>query len=503
VVQDLQAAVAWSSLPFVGEQTLVALLNHTRESRCSLAELWRQPVEDLARLVPLHVRTRRALETQGEDRWAQAAEDAAEIRRWGADLLLRHDPEYPPALRSPNLRPWPLLFAYGSLDLLEEPRVAIVNSRDVSHAGLAVTDALADALARRDVALVTSQNRLAYQAAAVAAKRHAGPAILAVDRGLRAAFPAGLHREPVPQARVWDEAFDPDLQLLLSPFRWSDNWTVRSGPRRDALIFDLADLIVTVDLRPDGNITRECVRALGRGAAVVALDRGAETSEGSRALWEGEERVSRIRWKGGEAAAGEIVSRLPQRLITDGGPDPLEGWRKEIAQFLARACLALDEDDPAARRNRCVGSYPAEGVVAQVGLRWSEGEATATEGLGWLLADLTGPQHSSRRPEQLLERVARGGLLGALVPVEWLEADRHAAHRAAWLKEATLRAVVRLPQPAVRANMDFPTAAVVLQRTPSGRGAPAPIFEPRRPRVGRFDLRRYLQETLMALSSNR
>ncbi|HEU4753128.1 MAG TPA: DNA-processing protein DprA, partial [Armatimonadota bacterium] len=282
--RELQAAVAWSSLPFLGDRSFQALVDHAREARRSLAELWEAPPEDLRAFVPLHQKAAAALAEDAPGRWRQAEEEAATIRSRGADLLLSLDPDFPEALAR-TARRWPMLFAYGALALLEEPRVAIVNSRSPSHAALAATDALADALARRDVVLVTSTNREAYKAAAVAAKRHAGPAVMVLDRGIAEAFPAGLEREPVAAARVWDESFDPELQLLLSPFGWREHWNPRSGRKRDALIFDLAEVVVAMDIRPGGIMERECRAVIRNGRKLIPVVQASQP-EAARRVWD-------------------------------------------------------------------------------------------------------------------------------------------------------------------------------------------------------------------------
>jgi predicted Rossmann fold nucleotide-binding protein DprA/Smf involved in DNA uptake len=501
--RELQAVLAWSALPFVGERSLQALLEHAREGRRTLVELWEVPLDDLTQIVRLHPRARAALEEGAAERWEQAAADADAIRSWGVDVLVPTEPEYPAALRGirSGARCWPLLFAYGALGLLEEPSVALANSATVSPAGLAATDAVADALARRDVALVTSTNREAYKAAATAAKRHAGPAMMVLDRGIREAFPAGLEREPVAAARVWDEAFDPDLQLLLSPFGWRERWTARSGARRDALIFDLADVILAVDVRSGGIMDRECRAAPERGKRVLALDRGAETAEGTRGLWEEDARVMRLPWTGAEDAAEHLLRALPGQHLESGDDRSRQGWGREIGQFLARACALLDGQASSSRG--AVGCYPASGPLARVAASWSGTGRDGTAGVSWLLADLVSEgNHPPSRPLQLLERVARGGLLAAVLPAAWLEEATFAPARAEWLKRAALRMAVRLPQPVTAGAGEGLAAAIVLHRD-GEPNAQAPTFAPERERMGRFHLRRYLQEVLAALGSER
>lgn len=502
---EFTAVLAWMGLPFVGEKSLAAVLQHGRESRQSLAELWKAPPADLGHLLKLHPRSVAALESAAADRWEQAARDAEQARKLGVDLLVPTAPDCPPALRRAHGaggRSWPVLFAYGALGLLEEPRVAIISSKDPSPIALQATDALADALARRDISLLTSTSRDAYQAAATAAKRHAGPTVLVMDRSIAEAFSGGVAREPVPAARVWDENFDVDLQLLLSPFGWRERWTARSGPRRDALLLDLADLVVAIDVRPDGIMERECRRRLQGGRPVLALDRGADTPEGTRRLWEEEPAAFRLPWSGAEAAVAEIERRLPGGTPAAQEERLGEAWSREVAQFLARACRALsrrehDAAPQAAPGGGVVLSYPGTGPVAQVAAAWTVREGNRTEGASWLLADLVSESgQSPRRLATLLERVARGGLAAAMVPTPWLEAAAHADTRQEWLRHTGLRAVVRLP---LAASGGQPAAVVLLEKA-AAHNSPA-VFTPEQARMGRFHLRRYLQEVLAALSA--
>lgn len=497
--RELQAVLAWSALPHVGERTLLALMDHAREGRQGLADLWLAPPEDLRRLVSLDARAAALLETESEARWERAAEEAREITRRGVDVLVPSDAEYPPVLGNSPGRRWPLVFAYGALGLLEEPRVAFANSRTVTHASIAITDAIADALARRDVALVTSTHREAYQAAATAAKRHAAPTVMVLDRGIAEAFPAGLEREPVATARVWDTAFDPELQLLLAPCGWRERWNPRSGPRRDALLFSLADVVVAVDIREEGVMAAECRAAARHGKTVMALDRGPETPEGVKKLWEEVPSVVRLPWTGGERAALELLQRLPGGAPAEEGGRELSGWQREVGQFLARACAILERSrDRTIRGPRVVEAYPLGGAFVRTVRQWSAREEPDGKGPAWLLADLVSGSHSAQRPAQLLERLRAGGVLAALVPIAWLEQGSHAHERAAWLEQAALQLVARVPAP-VAGDMQ-PVAVILLQRDCRPE-EDAPVFSPEKDRMGRFHLRRYLQEVLAALSS--
>ena len=498
-LRESRAALAWLALPRVGERTLLALLDHAREARTSLFALWQSPPEDVAAIVPLHPRTLETLKGEPESAWNRAGEDLEAARSRGVEVLLAGAPDLPPAFREAEARGgrrWPVIFAYGALGLLEEPRVAIVNSREVSPSGLIATDALADALARRDVPLVTSTNRESYRASATAAKRQAGPAVLVLDRGIAEAFPHGLDREPVASARVWDEAFDPDLQLLLSPFAWRDHWTARNGKRRDALLFDLAELVVAVDVRAGGYMEQECRRSLRRGKAVWALDRGEETEPGARALWE--EAVAdaplarRLAWTGGEAAAREIAAFLPGAGAETGANPARDGWLREVSQFVGRLAVGLKG------RRGSIQGYPAGSSLARTAAMWGGSGADASTGAHVLLADLWSSEATPARLAQLLKRTAHEGVVAALVPAEWLDGAVHATGRGAWLDEAALRLTARLPGLPQVGTGGSGAAVVVLERS-AKVARPVLTFAPDRPTMGRFHLRRYLTEVLAAV----
>lgn len=503
--RELQALLAWSALPGVGDHALLALLRRMREGRASLAELWEAPAADLAAFTPLQRRARAALEEERSQRWRAAGEAAAELRARGVEVLTPDDPEYPPALPAlttpagPGGHHWPQLFGYGALSLLETtrgpgatapPRVALVNSRAASPAALAATDALADALARRDITLVTSVSREAYRAAAVAAKRQAGTSVLVLDRGLAEACQNHWDREPVAAARVWDARFDPDLQLLLSPFGWKERVTPRSGRLRDALVFDLADAVVAVEVTAGGNMASECARAAERGIPVVRLALPGELERAAALPW-----AARLPWKGGDHAAERVLQVLPPRPALQESPVHF-GWLREIGEFLARACAALTRGGGGNAPPAGVVAHPETGAFAGVAMRWRGLERSEGGAPSWYLAEFTGKGERPERLGLLLRKTAPQGLVAALVPSAWLIDAEHAAARHSWLSEARVVLAVQLPEPPHA--VERPLAAVVLCR--GAEPAPStPVFQPNGPRMGRFLLRRYLAEVLEQL----
>jgi predicted Rossmann fold nucleotide-binding protein DprA/Smf involved in DNA uptake len=486
----LEAAMAWSALPQVGDRCLLRILDYARDRETSLAALWRELPADFVRQVRLPSQAGAALQTEQEMRRERAVAAAQSARTWGVDLLLAGDAEFPAVLRPPaaaSERGWAMIYAYGALPLLDQPRVGILSSRDATEPGVCLTDALADALARRDAPLVTSTNKRTYQATATAAKRQAGSAVLVLDRGLADAFPSGFQRDPVATARVWDAAFDPELQLLVSPFAWDTSWTPRSGARRDALVADLSTVLVAVDVRTGGNIDRELRGAAKRSKHVFAIDRGDPTPAGTRALWEECPEIHRIAWQGGERAAEEILGVLPSTVR--GEPPAQQAWRSEIFRFLARCCHALG----APRRLRVSALHGSAELARWLPLAGPP--ARPGDPASCVLADLAGPSTRSLAAlGEALARLPNGGLLGAVVPATWLDDPEHRPARELWLRAAAPRVVAELPA-SPRTDPGARTAMVVFQRGRSA-GSPPASFAPSRPEMGRFDLRRYLQEIL-------
>lgn len=484
---SLQALIAWMSLPGVGERGLTAVLDYAHGARLSLVALWEQArsaPEDLARTIPLQRRAAEALER----RWDALDEDAGSLAalaaEWGIDALTPDDPDYPERLR-PSRR-WPALFAFGALDLLREPLVAIVNSRDASRAALDLTERVADSLSRRDVALVTGANREAYQAAALAAKRHGGPAVLALDRGLVAAFPSGPGHEPVPAARVWDAALDVETQLLVSPFGLRDGWTARSGPRRDALVFGLAAAVLAVSVRPGGHMDRECRRLAKAGTPLFVLDPapGAPECAAEPRLDLPPER--RLAPGDADAVAAAIARALP--LEPAGGAQPEARWQREVRHFLIAAARALRGSPGRAL------VWPARGDLAEAARRTplaaalERGEGSAPVDLA-----LVEPPTLARLAE-LSARLRPDGVLMAPVPGAWLTGPQYAGRRQALLSQGQLLAVVHLPPGPGGREAD---AVLVYRR--SAHPSPVRALHPEGPVRTGHDLRRYLRRALSIL----
>jgi DNA processing protein len=124
----------------------------------------------------------------------QAAIDAA--LRWSehaqANIVSLSDPRYPSRL-SAIPSPPPLLFVRGDLELLQEPQLAIVGSRNPTPGGVQTTRAFASHLAGLGL-VVTSGMALGVDAAAHVGALESGRTIAVLGTGPDRVYPAA-HRE--------------------------------------------------------------------------------------------------------------------------------------------------------------------------------------------------------------------------------------------------------------------------------------------------------------------
>lgn len=502
---SLRALLAWLSLPGVGEKTLAAAMDHARATRVTLGTLWTSPPGELAELVGLAPRPAAALGERRAELWDAAGSLAAQLLEWDVEALTPDEPAYPARLRAaaagPGRRRWPAVFAFGALELLDEPLVAVVNSRDAGPEAVAWTDRLADALARRDLALVTSASRESYQAVAVAGKRHGAPCVTVLDRGLATAFPGGPGAEPVAGARVWDERLDPETQLLLSPFPPRAGWTPRNGPLRDALIFDLAAAVIAVEVRPGGVMARECERAARRGTPLFALQRGGEGGGEPSALMECAAGVRPLP----VSPRGELtemleplLAALPAPGVTPGGQRPVAGStpRREVRRFLLAVARAACPD----RLPASLLALPERGELADL-VRDSPLALAAGRGQeGRPVEVAVGEAESEQRLGELAGRLAPRGLLAAAVPAAWLRDERFAPLRAGLLARGHLLAVVELP----RGDGESGETVLLYRRHgPGEESSPAAevtVLSPGAGRLRRHEARRYLTQALGQLA---
>jgi hypothetical protein len=249
-------------VPGLGETALGRVLAAWREEPELIDRFWGRPASEYRNRWGLSKRAALHLHEEAEEetgRGGEAAVAAARARAAEIELLTVMDPQYA-ALAAQRGLP-PLLFTRGNQDLLWEAGVAIPHSSDAPEEALAWGTALARALAETGTGLVSSQNRDGYRRVAAEAKRAGAPLVIVLDRPLHGLPPDGPCAEPVPTARLWDERFHSERELILSPLAPDAVWTPRSARGRDGLVIGLAAAVVAGGVRPGGTIAGACARA--------------------------------------------------------------------------------------------------------------------------------------------------------------------------------------------------------------------------------------------------
>lgn len=186
--------------------------------------------------------------------WKNVREQGIALVHWG-------HADYPPLLREIHAAP-PLLYLRGQREILTQPQLAIVGSRNASRAGLDHARQFARALAERGF-VITSGLALGVDGAAHRGALDAGGRTLAVlGTGVDVAYPAAhqtLVQDLLPQGALISE-YPPGLPPRAGHF-----------PRRNRIISGMSrgTLVVEASLRSGSLITARL--ALEQGREVFAI----------------------------------------------------------------------------------------------------------------------------------------------------------------------------------------------------------------------------------------
>lgn len=277
------------SVPHVGEKSLAAVLHQIAADGLDPQAFLNLQALDLRRRYRLDSRAVTALFSQRSSLVERSLAEGRMLRARGVHTLTLWSASYPARLIRFEGSPPPVLYARGALELLAECgaggaarftfALALSNGSSLRALGMA------QEIGARLVALggvpCTGHDRAAYQYAALAAQRQGRPTVYVLDRGLRESMGAEFDRPLFAAARIRDLLFDAQRDLALSPFRLDDHSLGSNNRRRDGLIFSLADLIVAVDVRPEGSMLACCLRARELGKPVWVC---ADGREGCRML---------------------------------------------------------------------------------------------------------------------------------------------------------------------------------------------------------------------------
>lgn len=258
-----------AELRSVGERGADAVLRFARQQRLTLGATLALPASKLAGECGLGPRAIAQL-TTGRATYLDHCRALLDVVESGGVSLSASDgPEYPDRWRARAVPIPPIAYWYGNRRVLNTPTVAVLNSRTITASAVSATIRLVQRLSTEECTVVTGSMKSTYRIAAVTARAAGTPRVIVLDRGLFAAFPHGLNRDPSgfgPRHSL----LDPQRTLVLSPFRLHDHAAPHNGRRRDQLIAALADLVIAVNARPGGEIERVCLRALDAGQCVLS-----------------------------------------------------------------------------------------------------------------------------------------------------------------------------------------------------------------------------------------
>jgi DNA processing protein len=179
----------------------------------------------------------------------------------GARLLSLADPDYPQALLQ-IADPPVVLYARGHVELLRQPALAIVGSRNPTPGGVADADAFAEALSNAGLTIVSGLALGIDAAAHRGGLAGAGSSIAVLGTGVDRVYPA---RNRDLAQRLSGEG------LMVSEFALGTPASAQNFPRRNRIISGLARgcLVIEAALRSGSLITAR--QALEQGREVFAV----------------------------------------------------------------------------------------------------------------------------------------------------------------------------------------------------------------------------------------
>lgn len=270
-ISRAQFALLLHSVPHLGPKGIARILSEAPPgAQVSPADVraWSISADALQSEYKLHPEAAHCIALRKDELLSSSATIALAAESLSIRVLTEQDPDYPSMLRDYSKDPPPIVYAHGNLGLMRDRKYAVVNSARIGGRSIEATREIAGTLADQGLAAVTSHNTQGYQIVGLAAKSRNAPIVLVLDRGVLSAFPQGLGWEPVAQARIWNLRFDPERDLVISPFRLYDRWIGANGRERDRMVFALADVVIAVEVRPGGVMESECLHALKLGREV-------------------------------------------------------------------------------------------------------------------------------------------------------------------------------------------------------------------------------------------
>ena len=201
------------------------------------------------------------------------AETEARLSALGVLWITGADAHYPELVEAMDPTPPGVLFLFGNTKLLGGQTRCVLSSRNSQAADLDLVEKLTEEAVLRSDVLVTGHNSRAYERSAVVPLRWGSPRILCLDRGLFTVLGDELKQEAFRAARLWRYEFDPNTDLVISPFRPEAGFVGVTNQVRDRLIGCLSRHLEFVKIEPAGNMDKIARMALKAGRGVRVSDR--------------------------------------------------------------------------------------------------------------------------------------------------------------------------------------------------------------------------------------
>jgi len=212
------------------------------------------------------------------DRATAMAFELERLGQAGISVLTPSDEHYPRRLVERIGASAPvLLYAAGAVDLLDEPGIGVVGSRDVSPEGAQVAEAAAELAARVERSLVSGGARGVDQTAMNAAFEAGGSVVGVLAESLARKLRSPDIRRAIHEGRT----------VMCTPYSPEAPFSVGNAMGRNKLIYALSDLTLVVAAEVEtGGSWAGAAETLKRGFGRVAVWRGPGEGPGNARLEE-------------------------------------------------------------------------------------------------------------------------------------------------------------------------------------------------------------------------
>ena len=192
-------------------------------------------------------------------------------------IPIEHPTDYPKTLKD-NLKVKyspPLLYIKGDKNLLQEPSVAIVGSRDASEIALQFTDSVAKKFVEEYKVVVSGFAKGVDRMALESTLNHHGRSIIVLPQGIMT-FASGIKK-------YHSQIADGDV-LVLSTYTPNAPWNSGFAMGRNTYIYGLADEIFVAESGPKGGTWSGVMDGLRKDRKIFVREAGPDEKNANSAL---------------------------------------------------------------------------------------------------------------------------------------------------------------------------------------------------------------------------